>query len=323
MTVETSAADAADATLDTTTDAAPSGAVSNSEAPGGGIGMGGTLLANAGAADDKPVAVPATWPDDWREKMAGEDAAYLNILKRYNSPGDVGKAHREATRRLSAGEVKKALPENPTPEELSAWRKENGLPETPDAYTPQLPNGVVLGEADQPLLKGFQEIAHKANMTPAQFNETLKWYYAEADALAAKQQETDREWRMQTEDDLRADFGAEYTPNLKGVNGVLNLYFGQEKANEILGSRTASGRMLGDDPQFIKSMALLARELNPAMPHIPVGNGNPMQATENRIGEIRKMMAEGKPEYWKDEKVQKEYRDLLDAQARLGGNRAA
>lgn len=317
MTVETSAAGAADATLDTTTDAAPSGAVSNSEPE-----QGGTLLSSADAAADKPVAVPATWPDDWREKMAGEDAAYLNILKRYNSPGDVGKAHREATRRLSAGEVKKALPENPTPEELSAWRKENGLPETPDAYTPELPNGVVLGEADKPLVDSFKEIAHKANMTPAQFNEALRWYYGEIDAMTAKQQDGDRKFRTQSEDALRADFGGEYRANLNAVNNTLSLYFG-DSANDILSARTASGRMLGDDPLFIKSMALLARELNPAMPHIPVGNGNPMQATENRIGEIRKMMAEGKPEYWKDEKVQKEYRDLLDAQARLGGNRAA
>lgn len=319
MTVENSAADAADATLDTTTDAAPSGAVSNSPDTSANSG---TLLGGADATTDKPVAVPATWPDDWREKLAGDDAAYLNTLKRFNSPADLAKSYREAQRRLSAGEVKKALPDNPSPEELAAWRKENGLPETPDAYTPELPNGVVLGEADKPLVDSFKEIAHKANMTPAQFNEALRWYYGEIDAMTAKQQDSDREFRTQSEDTLRAEFGPEFRANLNAVNNTLSLYFG-DSANDILSARTASGRMLGDDPLFIKSMALLARELNPAMPHIPVGNGTPMQATENRIAEINRMMREEPARYWKDEKVQAEYRDLLSAQERLGGNRAA
>jgi hypothetical protein len=204
---------------------------------------------------------------------------------------------------------------------MAAWKKENGLPDSVEAYKPELPNGMVLGEADAPLVEGFKEIALKANMTPAQFNEALRWYYGEVDNFQTKQQDADREFRTQSEDNLRAEFGAEYRANLNGVNNMLNLYFG-DTSNDILAARGPDGRMLGDNPAFIKAMALLSRELNPAMPHIPAGSGNPMQATENRLAEINRMMRDDPASYWKNEKVQAEYRDLLDAQARLGGKAA-
>lgn len=317
MSVDNSAADTADTTIDEqTTAAAPDGAVSNSPDT---TANSGTILGSA--PQDKPIVAPADWPEDWRAKVAGEDAKELSRLQRMGSPADLWKSYRALEAKLQEKSTRFGPPENATPEQMAAWRKEQGLPDSPDAYTPELPNGMVLGEADKPLIEGFKEIAHKANMSPAQFNEALKWYYGEVDNFQAKQQDTDREFRTQSEDKLRAEFGPEYRPNLNAVNNMLSMYFG-DTANEILSARGPDNRMLGDNPAFIKSMALLARELNPAMPHIPNGSGNPMQATSNRIAEIEKMMRVDPASYWKDEKVQSEYRDLLSAKEKLGSRAA-
>lgn len=320
MSVDNSAVEqAADAT-ETAQNAASEGAVSVYEATNT-PPQTGTILGSD--PTEKPVAAPASWPDDWRAKIAGEDAKELARLQRMNSPADLYKSYRALEAKLAekAGPKSLAPPENATPEQMAAWRKDMGLPETAEGYVPQLPEGVVLGEADKPLVDAFREVAYKANMTPTQFNEALKWYYGEIDAMTAKQSDLDRSFRMQSEDNLRAEFGPEYRANLTAVNNTLSLFFG-DNANEILAARTPSGKMLGDSPEFIKSMALLARELNPAMPHIPVGNGTPSQAIGSRISEIEKMMADRNSDYWRDEKIQAEYRDLVEAREKYGARAA-
>jgi hypothetical protein len=105
-----------------------------------------------GNVSEKPVAAPADWPEDWRIKLAGEDKSYLKTLDRFNTPSDLAKAYRDAQQRLSAGNLKAILPDNPTEEELKTWRTENGVPESPDKYDVNLGDGFVWSDEDKPLL---------------------------------------------------------------------------------------------------------------------------------------------------------------------------
>jgi hypothetical protein len=94
-------------------------------------------------------------------------------------------------------------------------------------------------------------------------------------------------------------------------------------------SRTADGQILGNHPAFLKMGAQLGRTLNPAASIVlPGGANGGAQTAEARIKEIDAMMyKDGKPNpaYFKDEAIQKEYRDLIDAQERMKsrGGRAA
>jgi hypothetical protein len=321
MSVDNSAANAADATIETTqTDAAPTGAIAASEAP---AAQTGTLLGSE--PTDKPVAAPADWPADWRQKIAGDDAKELARLQRLgNSPADVYKAYRALEAKLSSGQAKPALPDNPTPEQLTEWRKANGIPEAPDGYEPALPDGMVLGEADKPLVTDFQRVALDANMTTQQFNKTLEWYHKHVDNFRAQQEEADTASRREVEDTLRSEWGNEYRGNINAVNNTMRMYFG-DAAAEILSARTPSGKMVGDFPEFIKGMALTAKELNPAMGLIPAGSSNPLQATESRISEIEAMMKAPNAGdiYWRNEKVQAEYLQLIEAREKYAGRSAA
>jgi len=84
---------------------------------------------DAGATD--AGSTEATWRDDWRQQMAGEDAKALKQLERYNSPADVATALRAAQLKISSGELKSTLPGGATEQQVAAWRAENGIPTEP------------------------------------------------------------------------------------------------------------------------------------------------------------------------------------------------
>lgn len=73
----------------------------------------GTLLTSEPA--DKPVIAPADWPEDWRSKVAGEDAKELARLQRMGSPADVWKAYRALEAKISSGQLKQGLKPDATP----------------------------------------------------------------------------------------------------------------------------------------------------------------------------------------------------------------
>ena len=160
-----------------------------------------------GNATDKPVASPADWPEDWRIKLAGEDKSYLKTLDRFNSPADLAKAYRDAQQRLSSGNLKPTLPDNPSEDELKAWRTANGVPETPDKYELELGNGFVWSEADKPLLDDFAKYAHERNLPAGQVKDVLGWYASIQERQLAAREEADERFHQQSEDSLRSEWG--------------------------------------------------------------------------------------------------------------------
>jgi hypothetical protein len=130
-------------------------------------------------------AAPADWAPDWREKLSGGDKKELERLARLASPVELYKSYRALEQRVSSGDVKKPLPENPTPEQIAEYRKERGIPETPEAYKIELPHGIVPGEADKPLLEAFTKAVHEKNWDNDKVNEALSWYFSEQDRQKA------------------------------------------------------------------------------------------------------------------------------------------
>ncbi|MGD9659607.1 MAG: hypothetical protein AB7U61_18530, partial [Methylocystis sp.] len=75
----------------------------------------------------------------------------MKRLERFNGPRDIVDSFLEADKKIRGGKIKTAFPDNATPEQITAWRKENGIPETPDGYDiKNLGDGYVVGEADMP-----------------------------------------------------------------------------------------------------------------------------------------------------------------------------
>ena len=284
----------------------------------------GTLLSGADTAADKVAAAPADWPADWREKLAGDDKKALEQLKRYSAPTDMWAKTRSLEQKLSSGEYKRDVPKPEKPEDLKAWRAERGIPETPDGYKIELPNGVILSESDKPVVDAFAAQMHEKNWDNAKVNEALSWYYAEQERQLAVRAEADGQFKQVAEDELRGEWGQEYRANMTAVK---NLVAGMPEgvAANLLGGRTANGQRIGDSPAMIRWLAQISRELNPAATLLPNVGGDAGKSITDRIADIEKMMGDSGSDYWrgpKSESIQSEYRTLIEARDRIKAHAA-
>lgn len=306
---------------DTATAAAPATDERRNET----IAGGGAPDTPAPAPDAKsPAAAPAGgWPDDWRDRLASGDDAFRKRLDRFASPNDFTKSFRELEKKFSSGQRDK-LPDNATPEQVAQWRKDNGIPDNKDAYIANLalPDGVVLGEADKPIASAFAEFAHGKNWDNQRFNEAMEWYYDFQGRQVAAQEDADAAFKQESVAALQGDWqGADYRRNVTAVKNMMASW-PAEVRDGVLAARTPEGRKLGDMPGFIKQLASVALDLNPAATLVPAGQGNPTKGVEERIKELETWMAapQGSADwakYHKDEAVRKEYRDLIDVRDKL------
>ena len=272
-----------------------------------------------GNVSEKSIPTPADWPEDWRMKLAGEDKSYLKTLDRFNSPADLAKAYRDAQQRLSAGNLRSVLPDNPTEEELKTWRSENGVPDSPDKYDVNLGDGFVWSDADKPLLDDFAAYAHQANMPANQVKQVLGWYASIQERQQAAIEEADEVFHQESEDKLRSEWGNEFRRNTNAIANLLDVHSTPEVKADILLARLPNGRRLGDDPAALKVLASMAREANPEYTVVPSAG---FQNFEGELEALQKKV--GTQEYWRDPKMQARYSELLEAKvARESKGRAA
>ena len=263
------------------------------------------------------VAAPADWPDDWRVKLAGEDKKLLTRLERMGSPADLLASYRALEQRLSSGELKSALPKDATPEQVAAWRKENGVPEKAEAYLDKLPDGLVIGEDDKTLMNSFAEAMHGQNVPPTVVHEAIKWYYGLQEQEAARQSEIDDTARGETETALRAEWGSAYQQN---INLVKNLLGGAPESvrADLESARFPNGTPIFSNPDTLRWLANLSRQVNPVSTIVPAG-GDIGSTVTNELADLKKMMADYGSDYWKGPKaetLQARYRQLIDWQDR-------
>lgn len=263
------------------------------------------------------------WGDNWRKDYAGEDAKMLARLERYQSPKAALDALIAAQNKISAGELKRPLPDNPSAEELNAWRKDNGIPETHEGYLQNLPNGLVIGEDDKPILDSFLKSIHELNADPKLAHKAIEWYSNFQEEQQAQRQEQDNADLQAAEDALRAEMGADYRANINHIQSFLSS--APQGVNEMLANaRTGDGKALFNIPEFVNWMAGLAREVNPAGV-IVSGTGN-SSGIVDELATIEKMMGNKGSDYWKgprSEGLQARYRELITAQERMKARGAA
>ena len=274
---------------------------------------------DGGAAARAP---PATWPDDWRQKIAGDDKDFLKTLDRFTDPSALGKSYREAQKKIGEGKSAEKLPPPADPEHLKAWRKENGIPETAKGYLEGLkfPDGRVLGDADKEIAESFAEHLHEKNVPPTAFAEAVSWYFDHREDVVAEQAEADAAYHDGSIADLKEKWGADFNRTRNAIGTLFKDDKPRDELdslfNRIMGGRTADGHVFGDDPAVLQWLAALAIEVNPVASVINVGSGSGKGA-EERMKEIEGLMRENSPKYWRDESIQAEYRGLIEAREKL------
>lgn len=312
MTTETTTTEKPDATVtDTTATTATTAATTTTEKPDTGT----TLLATGDAAvDTTKTNIPVDWPTDWREKLAGGDEKTLKQLQRYSAPADIWAKARALELKVSSGELKASAPFPAEGDDAAkaTWRKENGIPDTAEAYEPKI-EGLVFGDADKAMLDSFKQHAHGKNWSPSQFNEALGWYAAEQQQIKSRQDAADETFRGEARDALYTEWGPQdFKAN---INAVKNLLSSAPTgfADRLLGARLADGKLLGDDPNALKWLSSLAREMNPAATLVPPGTSDAGKSVTAELEAIREKRRNDPAGYDADKKTQARELELLEA----------
>lgn len=300
------------------TDSAPAG---TSETPAA------AAPAPAPAAPTETTATPeAKGPEDWaaaRTRIANGDEKVLQRLNRYSTQDEFIKAGLEAQNKIGAIKTRAPLTKDSTPEEVSAYRKANDIPEAPADYKIAMPDGLVLGEQDKVVAGKFQEIAHKHNLPTAAVNEIIAGQMKIQNEMIAEQQAADNLGLQEAQAALGSPevWGSEVKLNLNLINGMLDSAPAGVK-DQLLGARLADGSLLGNNVDTLKWLSTMARELNPYATVTPGGNGN-SQTIDTEMAELQKLMGDRKSDYWVGPLAaakQERFRALATAQE-AGGRR--
>lgn len=272
---------------------------------------GASLLADDAAGADEPVAThPAKFPENWKEEMGGADKDTLKALERYKSPADVAKALREAQKTIAKG-GKGTVAEKPAVEDaagLKVWREQQGIPDEPTAY--KLPEAVTkrITDADKPNVAFFTEAMHKRDAPTSAVTMALETYYDLQDQVQAAIDQGDKQFKTETEDVLREEWGSAYRPNM-----TLAKRFVEEimPGVNMLDARLPDGRLVGSVPELVKSLV--------AMGTMHYGDeafagSDAATKTQNRKEELEQMQKTDMNKYNSDPKFRKEYIEILAAE---------
>jgi len=298
-----------DTTTETTTDAATETTTSES-----------TTTDTVLTTDDKVEQTTDNWGEDWRKNYAGDDEKMAKRLERYASPKAAIDALVAAQNKISSGELKTALQSDASDEETTQWREENGIPSEVDGYEIDLPNGIVVGEEDKPMVDSFLESSLASNLHPDQVNSTLAWYYDYQEQVMGQQQDADDQAKQTGEDALRVEWGTDYRRNVQIANNFLDSA-PEGLKEQIMGARLADGTPLGSDPSSLNWLVDMSRQINPIATVVPGSGTNAVQAIESELATLKGMMGDRSSEYWKGDnaaKNQSRYRELVETMQKHG-----
>jgi hypothetical protein len=256
------------------------------------------------------------WPETWREAIT-QDEKELAQLGRYKSPADVWTKARALEQRLSSGEYKQMtpFPEKGSDSEKMEWRKNNGIPESPDKY--EINREVE--EGDKTVIDEYLKYAYDKNVAPADVQATVDWFFMKRDQDLEAMTEEDTVAAKEVEDTLRAEWGPEYRAHMNRVEGLVDMAPGELKQS-LLESRLPDGTMLRNNPDAMRFLLDMALEVNPATVVVPAAGDNIAGAIDDELNELKSLMGNKNSEYWKGakaESMQKRYRELMEAQLKM------
>lgn len=268
---------------------------------------------------EPPPGSTAEPPRDWaalREKYAKGDEKIIRRLSRYSSEEAALDALISAQNKITGGGLKAPLPENPSAEEVAVWRKDNGIPIDAKGY--DIPAGAVPEHAKAGV-EAFLELAHTNNLTPAQVKAAVAWGTERAEQQTAVREAEDRQLADTARLTLRDEWGSEFTLNSNLISGLLDTAPAGVK-DGLLRGRLADGTPIGSDPNTLRWLASMAREVNPTATVTAGAGTTSQQVIESELASISKLMGDRTSEYWRGpgaDKMQARYRDLLDVQEKL------
>lgn len=220
------------------------------------------------------------------------------MLKRYASPAAVADALAHARDLIAKGQTRQPLAADATDEQKAEYRKANGIPETPDKYDTTLPDGLVIGEADKPLLEGFLKHAHDNHLSNDAVKANLAWYYKEQDRQREAQFERDAATKTEVVAGLQQEYGPDYKRQVRAADDMLDAA-GPGFKEALMTARMPDGTLVGANPVAVRWLINTALQVNPFATVVPGASGGAQASAEAELAGLRKEMGDRESAYWK------------------------
>ena len=295
---------------------ATEGTEGEAPAEGEGQGEGAAATSIAGEGEEVVVTSPGDWPEDWRDKMAGDDAEFRKRLDRFASPIEVAGWGKNAEKSWKQNADPEAFPMEGTDEERAAWREKNNVPVESANYYDHLPETMTVGDDDKVVYDKYFEFAHGRNLPPDVVNEFIELDLGLREQAMEAQVEQDLLNRDNTTSLPRTEYGPELKPHLLAGKALFDTA-PEGLMDDIFAARMPNGVQLGSDPDAVKWLVRTALAVNPAATVSP-GTDTQTSATniDAEMADLEKMMEDTKSEYYVGataEGHQARYRELIEA----------
>ncbi|PJF23522.1 MAG: hypothetical protein CUN56_00550 [Phototrophicales bacterium] len=279
---------------------------SSEKAEGGGAAS--EILTSKG--DDEKVTHVVDFPEDWIEKIAGDDEKVARILSRFKNPYEAIKSGLAAQEKIREGVHKRfEKPGDDAPDEdKKLWRESMDIPDSPDGYEYDFDPGEEM-KAD---LEALSEISHRYDLSKEQANAIAKEYFDAMERSIGERNRMDSEVAEQTRRALIGELGADYKANIEHGISVLKNLVGEEVAESILSARTdgGEGHILAADYDFNKMLMEVADVIAPEVKIVP-NSSTPMEDAVEEFNQLRKELIENR-NFMKDSAKVERYNKLAE-----------
>ena len=219
-----------------------------------------------------------TIPEQYREEKS---------LENINSMDDLLKGYVHAQKLVGADKI--PVPnKHATDEDWNEVFKKLGAPESPDDYQYNIKDQ----ELDQTQVKEFNKAAHQLGLLPKQAEGLIKFYNEMNGNNAASQEEAAAEAQLQTETELKAEYGPQFSKRLDQAKKLAVNSLGSEFLENTY---LKDGSRLGDNIKVIKAFSELADKLSED--EIIKGDGSEYMTAKDIEKEINELTQEGSA-YW-------------------------
>ena len=217
-------------------------------------------------------------PEGFKEEKA---------LDNFNNMEDFVKSYLHAQKLVGADKI--PVPnKHATEEDWNEVFKRLGAPDKPEDYKYNIKDQ----ELDQTQVQEFNKAAHQLGLLPKQAEGLIKFYNEMNGNNAASQEEAAAEAQLQTETELKAEFGPQFNKRLDQAKKLAVNSLGSEFLENTY---LKDGSRLGDNIKVIKAFSELADKLSED--EIIKGDGSEYMTAKDIEKEINELTQEGSA-YW-------------------------
>lgn len=200
---------------------------------------GGTTPAEGGQSGDagsnpapfdfrSAIGDDGAFKSEWTKSLPADLQDYAGSLGKYPNVTELLRGFGNAQKVIgSKGQPMKPPGPDAKPEELAAWNKLVGVPDTPDGYgikkPEKMPEGV---EWNEEQVKEFSGLAHKLGLTPTQAQALLAWDTERAGKGVSKGKGEIEAYISNQREDLKKSWGDKFDNNVERARlaaGLLGL----------------------------------------------------------------------------------------------------